>query len=210
MYRHIFFDFNGTIINDLDLCVELLNKFLIEQGSKTLTTDEYKHVFKFPIRQYYLDAGIDFNKESYESLAKRFIKEYQPRSMSCGLFNGTVETVKKLKDMGIHVYILSASEQNNLLEQTDTYGITNYFDAVLGIDNIHAASKVDIALDYMKKTGINEKESLFIGDTLHDYEVAKAMHVNCALVSCGHQAKDILNQAGVPVIESVKDIFSIL
>lgn len=210
MYRHIFLDFNGTIIDDLDLCVELLNKFLIEQGAKTLNEDEYKHVFKFPIKQYYADAGIDFNKESYDSLSIRFIKEYQPRSMSCGLFPGTVETVKKLKEMGIHVYILSASEQNNLLEQTDTYGITKYFDAVLGIDNIHAASKVDIALDFMKKTDIKASETLFVGDTLHDYEVSKAMNVDCCLVSCGHQAKDVLLKAGVPVISAVRDIFSIL
>lgn len=210
MYRHVFLDFNGTIIDDLDLCIELLNKFLTEQGAKNLNEDEYKHVFKFPIKQYYKDAGIDFNKESYESLSIRFIKEYQPRSMSCGLFPGTIDAVKKLKEMGVHVYILSASEQKNLLEQTDTYGITKYFDAILGINNIQAASKVDIAIEFMKDSNIKPSETLFIGDTLHDFEVSKAMDVDCCLVSCGHQAEDILRRAGVPVIPSVKDIFSIL
>ena len=210
MYKDIFLDFNGTIINDLDLCVELLNVFLKEQGKRELSVDEYKHVFKFPIRQYYMDAGIDFNIESYESLAIRFIRAYQPRSMKCGLFPHIVDTVKKLKEMGIRVYILSASEQNNLLEQTNTYGITKYFDAVLGINNIHAASKVDIALDFMKKSGIKAYDTLFVGDTLHDYEVSKAMGVDCVLVSCGHQAKDILDKAGCKVINSVADIFSVL
>lgn len=210
MYRDIFLDFNGTIIDDLDLCVELLNVFLREQGKKELTKDEYKHVFKFPIRQYYLDSGIDFNIESYESLAIRFIKEYQPRSMHCGLFPGVVDTVKKLKKMGIRVYILSASEQNNLLEQTDTYGITKYFDKVLGINNIHAASKIDIAIDFMKEKGIKKEETLFVGDTLHDYEVATAMGVDCVLVSCGHQAEDVIQKAGCKVIPSVADIFTVL
>ena len=112
--------------------------------------------------------------------------------------------------MGIRVYILSASEQNNLLEQTNTYGITKYFDAVLGINNIHAASKVDIALDFMKKSEIKANETLFVGDTLHDYEVSLAMGVDCVLVSCGHQAKDILDKAGCRVINSVADIFSVL
>lgn len=210
MYKDIFLDFNGTIIDDLDLCVELLNVFLKEQGKKELSIDEYKHVFKFPIKQYYIDAGIDFNIESYESLAIRFIKEYQPRSMHCGLFPNLVDTVKKLKEMGIRVYILSASEQNNLLEQTNTYGITQYFDAVLGINNIHAASKVDRAINFMKDNGINPKETLFVGDTLHDKEVADAIGVNCVLVSCGHQAEDILEKSGCKVIPSVSDIFTIL
>ena len=61
MYKDIFLDFNGTIINDLDLCVELLNVFLKEQGKKELSIDEYKHVFKFHKRQYNMDSGIDFN-----------------------------------------------------------------------------------------------------------------------------------------------------
>ena len=69
MYKHLFFDFNGTIINDLGLCLDLLNKFLKEQGKKELTEEEYKEVFKFPVKEYYKDAGIDFNSESYESLS---------------------------------------------------------------------------------------------------------------------------------------------
>jgi phosphoglycolate phosphatase len=112
--------------------------------------------------------------------------------------------------MGIRVYILSASEQNNLLEQTNTYGITQYFDAVLGTNNIHAASKVDRAINFMKDNGINPKETLFVGDTLHDKEVADAIGVNCVLVSCGHQAEDILKKSGCKVILSVSDIFTIL
>ena len=130
--------------------------------------------------------------------------------MHCGLFPGVIDTVKKLKEMGIRVYILSASEQNNLLEQTDTYGITKYFDKVLGINNIHAASKIDIAIDFMKEKGIKKEETLFVGDTLHDYEVATAMGVDCVLVSCGHQAEDVIQKAGCKVIPSVADIFTVL
>ena len=57
---------------------------------------------------------------------------------------------------------------------------------------------------------LNPKEVLFIGDTLHDNEVAQAIDVDCALVSCGHQSKNILSKANRPIIGSVKDIFSLL
>ena len=53
---------------------------------------------------YYIAAGVDFNIESYESLAKWFIKEYQPASMKCGLFEGIVDTFKYLKDKGYYLY----------------------------------------------------------------------------------------------------------
>ena len=42
MEKHIFFDFNGTIINDVDLCLDLLNQILNKQNKKTLSMEEYK------------------------------------------------------------------------------------------------------------------------------------------------------------------------
>ena len=37
MEKHIFFDFNGTIINDIDLCLDLLNQILTKQNKKNLS-----------------------------------------------------------------------------------------------------------------------------------------------------------------------------
>ena len=208
MEKHIFFDFNGTIINDIDLCLDLLNQILAKQNKKILSMEEYKNVFTFPIRDYYIAAGVDFNIESYESLAKWFIKEYQPASMECGLFEGIVDTFKVLKEKGYKLYILSASERNNLLEQCKNYDIDKYFVDILGIDNIHAASKVNIAIDYMKEYNINGEDVIFIGDTLHDLEVANAMGAHCKLVSCGHQSKEVLSKGNVDILETVNDLLN--
>jgi len=208
MIKHVFFDFNGTIIDDVDLCLNLLNEILRNQGKPVLDLDTYKHVFKFPIKDYYRDAGVDFSIESFESLSIKFVNSYQPKSLLCGLYDGVVETVKELRARGIKTYILSASERNNLLEQCRHYGIVECFDEILGIDNIHASSKVCIATRFMDESNINPNEAIFIGDTLHDFEVAKAMGVSCILVSCGHQSVDVLETAEVPVLNSVKDILS--
>ena len=206
MKKHIFFDFNGTLINDLDLCIELLNDILTMQGKKNLSKDEYKNVFKFPIKQYYIDAGVDLNMNSFEELAVDFINKYQPASLLCGLFDGVYETIEYLKSKGIKVYILSASERNNLLEQCRHYGIDKIFDEILGIDNIHASSKLDIALEFMREANINPAEALFIGDTLHDYEVSSHMGIDCYLVSCGHQSVSILSEAGVEILDDINGL----
>ncbi|MBQ3253330.1 MAG: HAD family hydrolase [Acholeplasmatales bacterium] len=210
MIKHIFFDFNGTIIDDVDLCIGLLNEILENQNKKTVSKEEYKNVFKFPIRQYYIDAGVDFNIESFESLAVKFIEKYQPASLKCGLYNGTVEAVKYFKSKGIKVYILSASEKTNLIEQCNHYGITDLFDDILGIDNIHASSKISIATDFINNNNINIDEAIFVGDTLHDFEVANAMGVNCYLVSCGHQSVDVLSKASVPIISDIKALRGVI
>ena len=106
--------------------------------------------------------------------------------------------------------ILSASEKNNLLEQCESFGIVSYFDEILGIDNIHAESKVKLALNFMREHEIIGGEVLFVGDTLHDLEVAKAIDASCMLVCCGHQSKEVLQQAGVPLLASISDLLALV
>ena len=90
-----------------------------------------------------------------------------------------------------------------MLEQCRYYKIDKYFDDILGIDNIHAGGKVDIAIDFMKKTGIDPTEAMFVGDTLHYLEVAGAMGVKCILVSCGHQSLDVLKKSNTVIIDNI-------
>lgn len=206
MLKHIFLDFNGTIINDVDLCLELLNKLLASQNKPSVDINKYKDIFTFPIKKYYEAAGIDFNIESFESLAVKFIEEYQPKSLLCGLYSCVIETLEYLKNKGVKLYILSASEKNNLIEQCKHYDIVKYFDEILGIDNIQAKGKTDIAIEFVNKNHIKFDEAIFVGDTLHDFEVSQAMNIGCRLVSCGHQSKEVLKAANVKIYDDIRGL----
>ena len=78
------------------------------------------------------------------------------------------------------------------------YGFKNfsilrkYFDNIIGLDNIYAGSKTHLGLMLIEQLNLPGNEVLFIGDTLHDAEVAKAMGVDCVLISNGHQVKETL------------------
>ncbi len=206
MIKNVFLDFNGTLINDVDLCLNLLNKVLKEQGKKEVTLEEYKNIFTFPIKKYYELAGIDFSVESYEKLSIKFINGYQKASLNCNLYDGVIETIKFLKAHDINVYILSASEKNNLLEQCNHFKLTPIVDDVLGLDNIHAASKINLALDYIKNKNLNKEEIIFVGDTLHDEEVAKALGVRSILIPNGHQSKEKLLKSDSIIFNDFKDL----
>ncbi len=209
-YKYIFFDFNGTVLNDVDLCLQLLNEMLISCNHQKVSYDEYKHIFRFPVIEYYKLAGFDFTKESFNDLSKWFIENYQPKSLKCHLYDNVVNTFEYLISKGYKLVLLSASQIDNLIQQCNHFEITKYFDAILGIDNIYAASKVDIGVNYLVNNKIDPKEVSMIGDTLHDKEVAEKMGVNCFLVSCGHQHFDILNINENKVLSGVADLMKFL
>jgi phosphoglycolate phosphatase len=173
---------------------------LSARSIKTLQSRaEYQNAFCFPIIEYYKNVGFDFEKESFEALAKEYIDLYHGEGGgSIGLYGDAVPTLEHARLKGIAQVILSASAQENLLAQLAPYGIGYYFSETLGISDIYARSKLDVGRAYIARTEI--ARAVLIGDTVHDYEVAEALGVDCLLVARGHQSRERLRTCGVPVL----------
>jgi phosphoglycolate phosphatase len=81
---------------------------------------------------------------------------------------------------------------------------------VIGLDNIYAGSKTHLGLTLVEQLNLPKDEILFIGDTLHDAEVAEAMGVNCILIASGHQVKEILILNHNMVLENMNQLQNFL
>ncbi|MDL2292487.1 HAD-IA family hydrolase [Acholeplasma sp. OttesenSCG-928-E16] len=195
--KYIIWDFNGTILDDVDLCLDLLNEMLTEEGHPVVTKKRYLDIFTFPVIDYYKKAGFDFKKSSFEDLAVRFINRYQKKSLSQKLYKNVVDTIKRFKEKGYKNIVLSASKHDNLIEQLKHFKIYDLFDDHLGTKDIYAKSKLDIAKDYFKNNNINPKDVLMIGDTLHDANIARKLGVDVILHINGHQSKNRLKRYSV-------------
>ncbi len=205
-YDYIVWDFNGTILDDLDLCLDILNTMLEKRNLKTVTIEQYRDVFRFPVIDYYKDVGFDFKKESFEVLSKEFVKYYQTASFNCGFCETVIDTIHTIKNTyNISQIVLSASKKENLDEQLNVLGIKDLFDHVYGISNIYAESKVHIAERFRERVG-KDKKILFIGDSTHDAEVADAINADCILVCQGHQSKKRLLESKHQVVDYASQI----
>ena len=189
-YKHIIWDWNGTILDDVSLSIDLVNELLAEENLHTLTTEEYRSYFTIPVKNYYEAVGFDFSKESFEVVGKRWMDEYERRKFSCDLYPDVEEVINKINKSGIEQSILSAYSQHTLEQMIEYYNLTKYFTHIVGLDNIYAASKVEQGIDLMNKLGYDKGEVLFVGDTLHDYEVACEIGADCVLITSGHQSKE--------------------
>ena len=89
-YKHIIWDWNGTLLNDVDLCVDIINRILIRRQLNSLSLEEYKKIFTFPIRSYYEKAGLDLSAHSFEDLGIEWMNQYENRRIECSLFEGVV------------------------------------------------------------------------------------------------------------------------
>jgi len=205
-FKHIIWDWNGTLWDDTGLCVEINNHMLERRGLPLIDRGVYTAKLCFPVTEYYCQLGFDYSVESYNKLAEEFIGEYARRRFECGLQPGARELIAELQAMGVSQAVLSAYEQRALLEATDYFELTPYFNDIVGLNDIYANGKVGNGLKYIAGLDIDPAEVLFIGDTVHDFEVAEAMGVECVLVANGHNSRPRLEACGVPVFDALAEV----
>ena len=200
-------DWNGTLLNDMELTYEIENTMLRERGMAQIPSrDFYLSNFGFPIIDYYVKLGYDFNKYPYAELAEEFHRLYSKSYRKCALREHTVETLAAIRSMEIPQTILSASNQKRLIEQTDYYAVSTYFEDLLGLSDDYAHSKIQRAKAFISMRQIKPKDVLFIGDTDHDYEVANEIGGNCVLLTGGHQGRNVLARCNVPVFDTLYEV----
>src|SRR5262249_46428492 len=90
---HVIWDWNGTLLDDVDLCVEIVQGMLERHGLARIGLAEYQSVFRFPVREYYKDVGFDFAKTPFEAVSEDFMSTYLDRVLEARLFGGAVDLI---------------------------------------------------------------------------------------------------------------------
>ena len=204
-------DWNGTLLDDAALCCELLNTMLARHGYAPVGSMEaYRQVFCFPIETYYRRAGFDFSRHPFAALADEYMRLYTPRSLGCPLQPDACAVLDALRAQGMRQVMLSASKRENLQQQVEHFGLRSRFDTLLGLSDIYAKSKTEVGLRWLRESGTDPARIMMVGDSEHDFEVARALGVRCVLFSGGHQPREVLAATGAPVIDALAQLLPLL
>ena len=202
MTRTVLWDFNGTLYDDVETARRCMNTLLERRGMPLLAdTDAYRRIFGFPVRDYYVRAGFDFARESFETVGAEWFALYEDFSRGVGLREGVREAVRAFKAAGLAQAVLSASHTDTLTRQLDALGLR--FGEVLALEGIYAESKEALAVSWRQRHP--GEPAVLIGDTEHDAEVAASAGLGCILVEGGHQDAGTLARCGVPVASDIPD-----
>lgn len=210
MIKTVIWDWNGTLLDDLDLSLNSVNILLEERNLPTLTVERYKDIFKFPVIEYYKEAGFNFDEEPFEVPAKQYVRIYRDGVSSVKLFPDVIDTLTYLKDSGYRLMVLSAMRDDNLKLMIEYTGITSFFDGIFGIKDNYAREKISLGKQLVNELDLNPSECLMIGDTLHDAEVSEHCGFNCILYTGGHVSRQRLATKNLRIIDKLEELKNIL
>lgn len=210
MIKTVIWDWNGTLLDDLDLSLNSVNILLEERNLPTLSVERYKEIFKFPVIEYYKEAGFNFDEEPFEVPAKQYVRIYRDGVSSVKLFPDVIDTLTYLKDSGYRLMVLSAMRDDNLKLMIDYVGITHFFDGIFGIKDNYAREKISLGKQLVNELDLNPSECLMVGDTLHDAEVSEHCGFNCILYTGGHVSRQRLAMKNLQMIDRLEELKNIL
>ena len=196
-YKNIVWDWNGTLLDDVRISVDTINRMLEQKNLKRLTVDNYKSIFGFPVKAYYELIGFDFSRDDWEEVSINFVNTYNALAKDVELTPGIMPVLEGLKERGVRQYILSALQEDLLINMLERFHIRGYFDGVCGSNNIYADGKVARGEEMLRTFPIDPSETLMVGDTLHDADVAEALGFDVCLYSGGHNSAERLREKGM-------------
>lgn len=204
-YSHVVWDFNGTLLDDLDVAIAAVSDMLARRNMPAMTRQRYYESMEMPIIRYY-EKIFDLKQDPFEVLSREFVEGYEKHFSLARLADGAGEAVAHFARLGARQVIISSFEQGRLRAMARELGIAGCFDGILGADNIRSESKVERATRWLEDSGAAGGSILVVGDLVHDWEMARALGADCVLLDCGHQAREDLLRCGCPVIHSLRQL----
>ena len=209
-HTQIVWDWNGTLLDDVQLCLEMMNRLLARYALPSISLEHLREELCFPVVHFYRKIGFDFERLSFEKIGAEFIELYEGGKDACRLQPGAREVLGSIQRRGIGQAVLSAYMHTSLVEVLRGFKVQQYFSEVSGLEDIYAAGKIDSGHALLKRLGAKRQSTVLIGDTVHDYEVASALGISCILVSHGHNSKRRLLNCGAPVVDSLDEAEQLL
>ncbi len=201
---HLVWDWNGTLFDDTDLCIDVMNGLLAEHALPQLTRARYHAIFDFPVRGYYEQLGFDFSRNPFEIVGAEFIRRYELRRGEAHLQPCAREALATVEQRGYTQSLLSAYRHDTLESLLNETELRPFFSGILGSDNVYAEGKIEQGRRWMRELGLNPDRVMLVGDTVHDADVASAMGCRCCLIAHGYHTRDKLTPLGVPVLDDLQ------
>lgn len=208
--KHIIWDFNGTLLNDTQLSLDVDNNVFEKLGIPGITLDDYRNNMTMPVRDFYSAVGVDYSVHSYETIARLWLDEFNQKAVGVGLVSGALDAIRFFHSQGRSQSVLSASYEPSLRKQCEALGLTPYMTDISGLEDESASKKTEIGRRQLRELGLEGRDVVLIGDMLTDAHLAEDLGADCILVSWGHNDLKRLLSSGLPVARDFGELEEIL
>ena len=197
----IIWDMDGTVLDTLTDLRDSVNYVLGLYDMPGHTIEDYRRYFGSGIKHALKCAVVPGTEEDVIEEMLPIFKEYYDKHCldnTCP-YEGIVETMKKLKDAGYKMAIVSNKIDSAVKELNDRFFSDSVEVAIGERDGIKRKPAPDMVEQALSELGSSKEEAVYIGDTEVDIETARNSGLPCISVLWGFREKEFLIENGASV-----------
>jgi phosphoglycolate phosphatase-like HAD superfamily hydrolase len=206
---HIVWDWNGTLLHDIDAVMEATNASFAELGFAPITLERYRELYVVPVPRFYerLMGRLPTEAE-WLVMDETFHRHYWAAADTAGLAEGARELLRGWQADGLTQSLLSLAPHDKLVPLVRTHGIDRHFlrvDGRTGPSHTTKAGHLVRHMAAMESDGVTAGRTVLIGDAVDDALAAAHVGARAVLYTGGSHSRTSLESAGVPVVDTLAD-----
>ena len=181
-FDYVIFDFDGTVADTGEGILKSLQYSFKAMGDEEPDLEDLKKFIGPPVFYSYTHFyGI--SEDKVDDYVRKYRERYREKGIyESRVYDGLKKLIISLKEKNIKVGIASSKPENLIYSVADYLGITNLFDAIVGVksDNSKHSTKAGLIAQAMTDLGATDKNKvLMVGDRLFDIDGAHEAGIKC-------------------------------
>jgi phosphoglycolate phosphatase len=207
-YKLIVFDWDGTIANSTQLITRSVQAAY--RDLRLPVPDETKASFIIGLRldEAFRKLSPNLPIERAEEVRQRYLFHYLKEDSAIPLFDGMEALLSALDDAGYFLAVATGKSRKGLDRMLALHHLQHRFHATKTADESASKPSPDMLLELMDRLGVSPQETLMIGDTTHDIQMAKTAGTDAVAVAYGaHSAETLQSESPRAILFSVDEVW---
>ncbi|MET9377294.1 HAD family hydrolase [Streptomyces sp. NPDC002992] len=205
--KHLVWDWNGTLLDDIEAVIGATNAAFAELGLEPITLARYRELYMVPVPKFYerLMGRLPTDDE-WTLMDGVFHKHYWQRAEACGLTVGAAELLAARQESGLTQSLLSLAPHTELIPLVRRHGIEERFVRVDGrVGSSTAGKSAHMVRHLAALEAVDPSRIVVIGDAADDAVAAAHVGARAVLYTGGSHSRASLERVGVPVVDSLAE-----
>lgn len=213
MYRLAIFDFDGTLVDSAPGIVDVMRDVSKEYDFSEKTLELWSHLIGVPLVRQIEILFPEHEHRFHEEVAQRYRDIYDSRAIEiCPPFAGLEEMLRTLSKAEILISIASSKRRHLIDTVLEFHKLTDYFSLIVGAEEVskHKPDPESVIFS-AQKLQISLSESVVIGDSSFDLDMARNAGVDAIGVTTGIHTREYLSKSEPKhIVSSLLDVVPLI
>jgi phosphoglycolate phosphatase len=206
-YRFVVFDWDGTLADSTAIIASALRQACRDVGEPEPTETDARFVIGLGLADALRHVAPQLAVERHRELAARYRHHYLAQALSIPLFEGVRDMLAEMNGAGHLLGVATGKSRAGLDHALDQQDVRHFFVATRCADEGFPKPHPGMLLELMSLVGADPTDTLMIGDTTHDLELARNAGVAAVAVAYGaHDLEGLARERPLATLHSIAEL----